>query len=535
MLPSSPVGTREYLARIREVLARFAKGELSIEEALRGIDVDLLRAQLRPSLAPSAALQSLGHEELARGLPASAGVVSGEAYFDTQRAIGRAEAGYCVLLVRRDVGAEELEALRATAGSLTSSGGLTSHGAIMARGLSKPCIVGCSSMHVDERKGTAAFRADGAQETIREGDTITIDGATGRVFRGRVDAEPAATFPELSALVRSAKTITPLQIEAAPTGVDDARAALAYGADAIGLVRSDLALMSRGAGGLLADLAVAETVDECNTVFAGIETATRTLLSELLALSASSIGFRLLDASAEWIAQSRPANSRPSLLPGLSDEARHSRVQQRQSKNPALGLRGIRYAFMHDGLYEAQLRGVAAALREHQNAATHVRVIIPLVTFESEIKKMRACFDAIMTDDRATLAVMMETPAACLAAAKIAVHAHAFYFGTNDLTQFTLGATRDADQAWVHQYVRDGLLSADPFAELHESVAELVEYAVLEGRKAAPNLFVSLCGEPASSKSAFAIAAKLGLNAVCTAPEHVALARLRAARTGLVG
>jgi pyruvate, orthophosphate dikinase len=514
---------RTAAAALRAAVEMVDEELISKEEAVARIDPAQLDQLLHPMIDPSADV-----DVVAKGLNASPGAASGAIVFDADTAEERGKAGESVILVRWETTPDDFHGMVQAAGILTAHGGLTSHAAVVARGMGTPCVTGCEALHVDARAKSAKLPG----HELKEGDIITIDGGTGEVIVGAVPLVPPQLNDDFTAVLGWADEIRRLKVRANADTPDDAAKAREFGAEGIGLCRTEH---------MFADAERLHLMREM--ILAADEDGRRTALEQLLPIQQSDfegifeamaglpVTIRLLD----W-----PLHE---FLPSL-EEARDERLRERiralQESNPMLGWRACRLGLSFPEIYEMQVRAIvraALAVRERTGAAPLVEVMHPLVGFGEELRRLRELTVRVAGEEGELeyhVGTMVELPRACVRADEIAEHADFFSFGTNDLTQTVLGISRDDGGRFLALYLESGVLERDPFETIdQEGVGDLMELAVERGRGVRADLKLGICGEHGGEPRSVAFCHRLGLDYVSCSPYRVPLARLAAAQAAL--
>jgi pyruvate, orthophosphate dikinase len=516
---------RTAAAALKAAVSMVDEGLISREEAVVRIDPGQLDQLLHPMIDPKAQL-----EVAARGLNASPGAACGQVVLDADTAEERGRAGESVILVRWETTPDDIHGLIEAAGILTAHGGMTSHAAVVARGMGKPCVAGCEELTIDLEARTIAI----AGQRVEEGDTITIDGGTGSVIVGAVDLVPPQINEDFETILGWADDLRRLRVRANADTPEDAAKAREFGAQGIGLCRTEHMFMAEDRLPVVREMIMASGEDE-----------RRAALDRLLphqqgdfegifeAMAGLPVTIRLLDP---------PLHE---FLPPL-EEARDDRMRERikalQESNPMLGTRGCRLGLLWPEIYEMQVRAIvraAVAVEERTGEAPLVEIMHPLVGFAEELHRLRAITVATAQEESESVeylvGTMIELPRACIRADEIAEHADFFSFGTNDLTQTALGFSRDdAEGKFLTRYLEDGVLQRNPFETLDQSgVGDLMRIAVERGRGAKPDLKLGICGEHGGEPESVGFCHGLGLDYVSCSPYRVPLARLAAAQAAL--
>jgi pyruvate,orthophosphate dikinase len=515
---------RTAAAALKASAAMVEEGLISREEAVARIDPAQLDQLLHPMIDPDAKL-----EEAARGLNASPGAASGKIVFDADTAEERGKAGESVILVRWETTPDDIHGMIAAQGILTVHGGMTSHAAVVARGMGKPCVAGCERVSID----TAARTATVGDHRLAEGDTITIDGGTGRVFVGAVDLVPPQINEDFETVLRWADALRRLRVRANADSPEDAVKAREFGAEGIGLCRTEHMFFGDERLPVVQEMIMADD-----------ERGRRSALDRLLpfqqadfegifeAMAGLPVTIRLLDPPLhEFLPDEEHAR----------DERMRARIRALREANPMLGTRGCRLGLLFPEIYETQVRAIvraALAVRGRTGAAPLVEIMHPLVAFAEELRRLRELTVRVAAEEgleEYLCGTMIELPRACIRADEIAEHADFFSFGTNDLTQTALGFSRDdAEGKFLTGYLQDGVLERNPFETLDvEGVGDLMRIAVERGRGAREELKLGICGEHGGEPRSVAFCHELGLDYVSCSPYRVPLARLAAAQPAL--
>jgi pyruvate,orthophosphate dikinase len=513
---------RTAAAALRIAASMVDEGLISREEAVARIDPAQLDQLLHPMIDPNAKL-----EPAAKGLNASPGAASGAIVFDADTAVERAKAGP-VILVRWETTPDDIHGMIAAEGILTVHGGMTSHAAVVARGMGKPCVAGCAEL----RLGDGLARLGGHE--LSEGDMITIDGGTGRVFLGEIPLVPPQLNEDFETVLGWADEQRRLKVRANADTPDDAARAREFGAEGIGLCRTEHMFFGDERLPVVQEMILADT-----------EAGRRAALDRLLpfqqadfegifeAMAGLPVTIRLLDPP---LHEFLPAEDQ------ATDERMRQRIRALRETNPMLGTRGCRLGVLYPEIYETQIRAIARAARSVQAStgnAPLVEIMHPLVGFGEELRRLVELTERVWDEESPGVAhlagTMIELPRACVAADEIAAHAEFFSFGTNDLTQTALGMSRDdAEGKFLTQYVEEGVLERNPFEVLdQEGVGSLMRIAVERGRAARPDLKLGICGEHGGEARSVAFCHGLGLDYVSCSPFRVPLARLAAAQAAL--
>jgi pyruvate,orthophosphate dikinase len=469
-------------------------------------------------------------EVAARGLNASPGAACGPVVLDADTAEDRGKAGESVILVRWETTPDDIHGLIQAAGILTAHGGMTSHAAVVARGMGKPCVAGCEDLTIDLEHRALVIGG----EQLSEGDVITIDGGTGRVVIGAVDLVPPQINEDFETILGWADELRRLKVRANADTPEDAARAREFGAQGIGLCRTEHMFMAEDRLPVVREMIMAAGEDERREALDRLLPHQQSDFEGIFeAMAGLPVTIRLLDP---------PLHE---FLPPL-EEARDERMRQRikalQESNPMLGTRGCRLGLLWPEIYEMQVRAIiraAAAVEERTGEAPLVEIMHPLVGFAEELHRLRSLTIETAQEEsdhvEYLVGTMIELPRACIRADEIAEHADFFSFGTNDLTQTALGFSRDdAEGTFLTRYLEDGVLQRNPFETLDQSgVGELMRVAVERGRGFRDDLKLGICGEHGGEPDSVAFCHGLGLDYVSCSPYRVPLARLAAAQAAL--
>ncbi|WP_437795568.1 pyruvate, phosphate dikinase [Sorangium sp. So ce693] len=532
-------------AAVRIAVEMAKEGLISQREAILRVDPGSIDQLLHPSIDPSAP-----KELLARGLPASPGAATGQVVFSADEAERRAGQGRAVILVRSETSPEDIHGMKAARGILTARGGMTSHAAVVARGMGKSCVAGCSAISVSQGRMAVTIYDDHGRATgtitVKDGDLITLDGGTGTVYLGAVPTIPAALSGEFEELMAWADAVRRLRVRSNADTPHDARTARNFGAEGIGLCRTEH---------MFFDEERIQAVREM--ILADGELGRRRALAKLLPFQRSDfvgvfremaglpVTIRLLDPPLhEFLPQDEAQLQQLSRATGVSAEDLQRKSAELAEYNPMLGHRGCRLAITSPEIYEMQARAILEAACEVAAAGIEVEpeIMIPLSMTRRELALTRALVEGVAEKVFAEkgrrvdvrFGTMIELPRAALRAGELAEEAEFFSFGTNDLTQTSLGISRDDAGRFLGAYVEAGIFAKDPFQSLDvPGVGELVEIGRDRGRAARPGLKLGICGEHGGDPSSIAFFERAGLDYVSCSPFRVPIARLAAAQAAL--
>jgi pyruvate,orthophosphate dikinase len=516
---------RTAAAAIRSAVDMAAEGLISREEAISRIDPAQLDQLLHPRLDPTATF-----EVAAQGLNASPGAACGKIVLDADTAEEHGKAGEPVILVRWETTPDDIHGLIQAKGVLTAHGGMTSHAAVVARGMGKPCVAGCEGLSIDAATKAVTI----GSHKLHEGDTITIDGGTGRVIVGEVPLVPPQINEDFETILVWADAVRRLGVRANGDTPEDARKAREFGAEGIGLVRTEHMFFGEERLPVVQEM-----------ILASDEPGRRDALDRLLpfqqadfeaifeVMAGLPVTIRLLDP---------PLHEFLPPLEEATDERMRQRIKVLHESNPMLGTRGCRLGIQWPEIYEMQVRAIARAakaVRERTGEAPLVEIMHPLVGFKEELRRLRELTEHVMEAEAPEIeylcGTMIELPRAALRADEIAEEADFFSFGTNDLTQTALGMSRDdAEGKFLTYYLEDGVLESNPFETLDQGgVGDLMRIGVERGRSVKPDLKTGICGEHGGEPKSVEFCHRLGLDYVSCSPYRVPLARLAAAQAVL--
>jgi pyruvate, orthophosphate dikinase len=518
-------GKRTAQAALRIAVEMVEEGLITKDEAVARIDPGQLDQLLHPMIDPQAE-----YEVAAKGLNASPGAATGKVVLDPDTAEQRGNAGEDVILVRRETSPDDIHGMIAARAILTARGGLTSHAAVVARGMGKPCITGCEALSIDLDARTIRI----AGQELAEGDVLTIDGGTGDVIVGEVELVPPQINEDFETLLGWADEIRRLRVRANADTPEDAAKAREFGAQGIGLCRTEHMFMAEDRLPVVRAMIMASNEEERREALEKLlPLQQRDFEGIFEAMTGLPVTIRLLDPPLhEFLPPLEEADS-----PEMA-----KRIRALREANPMLGTRGCRLGLLFPEIYEMQVRAIiraALAVEKRTGDAPLVEIMHPLVGFAEELRRLRELTvrTAAEEDDVEYLCgTMIELPRACIRADEIAAEADFFSFGTNDLTQTTLGFSRDdAEGKFLSHYLDDKILPANPFETLDRSgVGDLMQIAVERGRTVKADLKLGICGEHGGDPRSVAFCHELGLDYVSCSPYRVPLARLAAAQAALV-
>ena len=546
---------RSGAAAVRVAVDMVAEGVIGREEAVRRVSPGALDALLHPTVDPDAEV-----EVLAEGLPASPGAAQGRAVFTSEAAEEAAAEGGAVVLVRQETSPDDFHGMVAARAVVTARGGMTSHAAVVARGMGLPCVAGADGLDIDAAQG----RLTSNGHTVVAGDWLTVDGATGRVLLGRVPTRDPEPGDDFETLMSWADSVRRLGVRANADTAEDAAAARQFGAEGIGLCRTEHMFFGDERLAPMREMILADSAGAREAALRKLLPLQRSDFAGLFrAMDGLPVTVRLLDPPLheflpslldlhDEVAELKLALRRADTMGEMdrlldrSDTARAllRQVERLSEQNPMLGLRGCRLGLLYPEVTRMQARAVFEAAVEVQGEGGVVRpeVMVPLVSVAAELEDqaavVREVAEAVFAEHGARVDVvvgtMLELPRACLTAGEVAAHADFFSFGTNDLTQTTFGLSRDDAGRFLSTYVERGVLADDPFQTLDTGgVGELVRLGTERGRAARPGLKVGVCGEHGGDPASVAFFDAVGLDYVSCSPYRVPVARLAAAHAAL--
>jgi pyruvate,orthophosphate dikinase len=531
-------GKRTTKAALR-VAVDMAKEELiTRDEALLRIEPAGLDQLLHPTIDPSAE-----RNVLATGLPASPGAASGEIVFNSDEAETLKSSGHKIILVRVETSPEDIHGMHAAEGILTTRGGMTSHAAVVARGMGKPCVSGAGSIRVDYAKQTMTVGG----KTFKKGATVTIDGSTGQVIEGSVAMLQPELSGEFATIMEWADKARRLGVRANADTPTDARVARKFGAEGIGLCRTEHMFFEGDRIVAVREMILADDEKGRRAALAKLLPIQRGDFADLFEImSGLPVTIRLLDPPLhEFLPHTDEEIAEVAKAMGADPDKLKQRSQELQEFNPMLGFRGCRIAIAYPEVAEMQARAIfegAVAASKKTGKPVTAEVMVPLVFTRAEFDLIKARIDAMHAAVEKETGVnvpyqvgtMIELPRACLVAAEIAETAEFFSFGTNDLTQTALGISRDDAASFLGSYMSRHILAADPFITIDQGgVGELVEIGVERGRRTRPDIKLGICGEHGGDPASIGFCEKVGLDYVSCSPFRVPIARLAAAQAAL--
>ncbi len=553
------VGKRTAFAAIKIAVDMVAEKLIDDKEALRRIDPDQLNQLLRPIFDLKEKKSAIdGGRLLAKGLNAGPGAATGRVVFNAPDAEEWKKRGEKIILVRIETSPEDIKGMDASEGILTARGGMTSHAALVARQMGKVCVAGCSELNIDYTSHTMVVKG----KTIKEGDWISLDGTTGEVIEGKVatkpsevlqvlvdktlDAKNAPIYQTYAKVMSWADKYRKLNIRTNADQPDQASNAVAFGAEGIGLCRTEHMFFGEGKIGPMREMILAETLEARKAALAKLLPLQREDFAGIFeAMNGRPVTIRTIDPPLhEFVPHAEKEQRELAQVMGTSYEKVKQRVASLHEFNPMLGFRGCRLGIIYPEITEMQSRAIFEAAAQVQAKGIKVlpEVMIPLVGNVNELsdqeKIVRRVATEVMAEKKVKLnylvGTMIEVPRGALTADEVAKVAEFFSFGTNDLTQTTMGMSRDDSASFLIPYVQREIYAKDPFEVLDRSgVGELMKIAIAKGRGARPGLKVGICGEHGGEPSSVEFCHQIGNNYVSCSPFRVPIARLAAARAAL--
>ncbi len=533
-------GKRTAGAAIQIAVEMVAEGLITEAEAVARIEPSSLDQLLHPTLDPKAS-----REVIARGLPASPGAASGKIVFSADAAESQAAGGDSIILCRIETSPEDIHGMHAARGILTTRGGMTSHAAVVARGMGRPCVSGAGELRIDYTSGVMRV----GQHELKAGDVVTIDGATGEVMLGQVPTVQPELSGDFGAIMEWADEMRTLGVRANADTPLDAGTAREFGAEGIGLCRTEHMFFDTGRIVAVREMILADSVEERRRALDKILPMQRDDFAQIFQIMQGlPVTIRLLDPPLnEFLPHGEAEMAEVAAAAGVSVEHVRARKLKLDEWNPMLGHRGCRLGITYPEIYEMQARAIfeaAAQVFKSHGETVEPEIMIPLVAIPKELEILKTLVDEVARAVTASEGVeikylvgtMIELPRACLRAEEIAKTAEFFSFGTNDLTQTTYGLSRDDATSFLGAYEQRGIIDRDPFMTIDTSgVGELVRIGVERGRRARPDIKLGICGEHGGDPDSIQFCQSVGLSYISCSPFRVPIARLAAAQAALAG
>ncbi|HAO6013816.1 TPA: pyruvate, phosphate dikinase [Listeria monocytogenes] len=533
-------GKRTAKAAIQAAVDFVQEGKITRGEAIMRVETKQLNQLLHPTFLESALKNG---QVIATGLPASPGAATGQIFFEAKEAVQAAERGIPVILVRNETSPEDIEGMARSNAILTAHGGMTSHAAVVARGMGKCCIAGCAELIINEHEKKLLL-SNG--EALHEGDYLSLDGSTGKVYLGEIaltEAQIGGHFNELMAWADAEKR---LMIRVNADTPSDFKKALLFGAEGIGLCRTEHMFFDEKRIPYVRQMILAESLSERESVLAILKEMQKADFSELFRIAdGRAVNIRLLDPPLhEFLPKMKQeieqlAGTMNRTVPQITN-----RINELREANPMLGHRGCRLAITFPEIYRMQAEAIieSAIIVHNEGIDVHPEIMIPLIATKNELscikKELQQAVQAIFDKEQVVIpydiGTMIEIPRACVTADEIAEEAAFFSFGTNDLTQLTYGFSRDDATKFLADYYEKDILPKDPFVSIDKNgVGALVEMAVTRGRMTSEHLKMGVCGEHGGDPESIQFFHQLGLSYVSCSPYRVPIARLAAAQAAL--
>ncbi|GBD26259.1 Pyruvate, phosphate dikinase [bacterium HR30] len=558
------VGKRTGVAALRMAVDMVRERLITAREALLRVEPEQLEQLLRPTFVPAAKQQAIAeHRLLAKGLNAGPGAATGRIYFHAEDAEAAVARGEKVILVRIETSPEDIRGMAVAEGILTARGGMTSHAALVGRQMGKVCVVGCEPLQIDYAAGE--MRVNGTPHVLKQGDAIAIDGSTGEVFLGEIATQPSEVvrvlvektlspnesplYQRFAQLMKWADRERKLGVWANADLADQCAQAVAFGAEGIGLCRTEHMFFGEGKIGPMRQMILAETPEERRDALAKLLPLQRSDFEAIFrVMRGKPVTIRTLDPPLhEFLPHDEEGQRELAAEMGMPFERVRARVEALHEFNPMLGFRGCRLGIVYPEITEMQARAIfeAAANVAREGIPVLPEVMVPLVGHRKELelqaRVIRRVAEEVARESGVKLkyhvGTMIEVPRGAVTADEIAQEAEFFSFGTNDLTQTTLGMSRDDAGRFLVRYVSDfEIYPRDPFESLDVTgVGSLMRIAVEKGRAVNPKLKIGICGEHGGDPASVKFCHNLGLDYVSCSPFRVAIARLAAAHAALTG
>jgi pyruvate,orthophosphate dikinase len=530
-------GKRTGSAAIKFACDMVDEGLIDTKTAVQRVEPAHLDQLLHPQIDPKS-----GAAALAKGLPASPGAASGKVVFTAQDAVAWVEKGEDVVLIRNETSPDDIDGMHTARAVVTARGGMTSHAAVVARGMGRSCVVGCGALSID---GVAKTISVGSTK-LKEGDFVTVDGTTGNVYEGKVPTIEASLTGDFSRFMKWADECRKIGVRANSDTPEDSEVARRFGAEGIGLCRTEHMFFGEERLPVVQEMILAEDLEARKVALDKLLPFQREdFIGIFKAMEDLPVTVRLLDPPLhEFLPASEEAIAKLAERTGRSPKQVHSKVESLREANPMLGHRGCRLGISYPEVYEMQMRAIfeAACHLTKEGVKVMPEIMIPLIGTAAEFNRLRAMCDEVGAqvikqagvELKYLVGTMIEIPRACLTADEVAVEAQFFSFGTNDLTQMTFGYSRDDAGTFLPGYVEKGILKEDPFQVLDTGgVGKLVKMGIEKGRGQRPDLKVGICGEHGGEPASIHFCYAVGMDYVSCSPYRVPVARLAAAQAAL--
>jgi pyruvate,orthophosphate dikinase len=536
------VGKRTATAALNIALDMLEEGMINKPTAVMRINPDQLGQLLYPILNPD---EEKKKTPIAQGLPAGPGGAVGHIVFTQEDAVEWANQGKNVILVREETSPEDIEGMRAAIGVLTGRGGMTSHAALVTRGWGKTCIVGASALEIDPFDKSMSVNG----KIYRQGDVVTLNGSRGLIYEGELPMMDSSKNPRLQEFMDMVDEFRQMEVRANADNPEDAKTALEFGAEGIGLLRSEHMFYGEGSDEplfLLRKMIISKTNAERRAALAELEPyVKRDIKATLEVMDGLPVTIRLLDPPLhEFVPQSRIGQERLAHALGIEMEEVRARGESLHESNPMMGLRGVRLGIIYPEVYEMQVRAIFNAAVELTNDGKKVKleIMIPVTIGSAELKYMKMRVDNLYEKFKEETGLeidflygtMIEIPRACMRAGAMAQSAEFFSFGTNDLSQMGFGFSRDDIGTFLPNYLDSHILRNDPFQSIDKrGIGQLMEIAIDRGRQTRPGMKIGVCGEHGGDPRSVEFFYKIGLDYVSCSPYRLPLARLAAAQAAI--
>lgn len=532
-------GKRSASAAVKIAVDFVNAGVISKEDAIKNFEAKQIDQLLHPEF-DKVKLETA--RELTVGLPASPGAATGQICFDAKAAEEIYENGEQVILVRIETSPEDISGMISSNGILTARGGMTSHAAVVARGMGKCCVSGCIDLGVDEEQRTLTI----GNRALKEGDFISLDGSTGKVYLGKIETSSSSLSKDFAELMAWTDEFSSINVLANADTPLDAIRSKEFGAKGIGLCRTEHMFFDSKRIMDMRKMIMSNTDEERKSALAALYPYQKDDFKEILkAMGEWAVNIRLLDPPLhEFLPKGKEEILDMATEIGVTYEQIEKVAEELTEVNPMMGLRGCRLGLIYPEIYEMQARAIISAALEVKREEGFVpipEIMIPLVGNDLELSRLRRLVEHVKIDldpdnelGDVKIGTMIEVPRACIVADSIAKHADYFSFGTNDLTQMTLGFSRDDAGTFIRKYKEQKILNADPFQKIdQEGVGELMKMAIEKGKSVKPSLKIGVCGEQAGDEESLMFLNTLGLNYVSCSPFRIPKARLASAQAAI--
>lgn len=533
------VGKRSAAAAVKIAVDFVKAGVIDKAEAISHLDLNQIDQLLHPEFDQEKLNQAV---ELTTGLPASPGAATGQIYFNAKSAEEANSDGKQVILVRIETSPEDIQGMVSSNGVLTARGGMTSHAAVVARGMGKCCVSGCSSLEVDEEKGTMKI----GDHSFGEGDFISLDGSSGKVYAGKIDTKGSNLNQDFSEIMGWADGFATMNVLANADTPLDAKRAREFGAKGIGLCRTEHMFFDSQRIMDIREMIMAADDKGRKKALDKLYPYQKEDFKELFrAMGTFPVNIRLLDPPLhEFLPREKKEIAEMASALGITHQEIEKVLEELTEVNPMMGLRGCRLGLLYPGIYEMQARAIITAaleVKSEDGLVAQPEIMIPLVGNEMELSRLRKLVEQVKEEldpenqlGKIKIGTMIEVPRACMVADQIAEHADYFSFGTNDLTQLALGFSRDDSGTFIKKYIEQKILKVDPFQSIdQQGIGALMKCAIEKGRQQKPTLKIGVCGEQAGDVASVNFFNTLGLNYISCSPFRVPKARLAAAKAAI--